>query len=155
MEKMFFFAQKAFITHAGKLLLIQKSLEDPNQPGKWEVPGGRMEFGEDVDVHIMREVAEEVGIPVAPGPPFFVWQWVNHREVNGAPVAMQVVAVARTCAPLGVEINTSRRVHEDYLDDVRWVPLAELEEYDFIDNMRPVIDAFLKLNPTSHDAGPG
>src|SRR5437762_8381547 len=55
-----FFAQKAFIWNHGRLLLVRKSDEDPNQPGRWEVPGGRMEFGEEVDEHLIREVNEEV-----------------------------------------------------------------------------------------------
>jgi 8-oxo-dGTP pyrophosphatase MutT (NUDIX family) len=143
MERKFYFAQKAFIVHEEKLLLIQKSLEDPNQPGKWEVPGGRMEFGEDVDVHITREVTEEVGVAILPGPPFYVWQWMNERVSDGGAVLMQVVAVARICFPLSTVVDLSNRVVDDYLGDARWVPLNEISGYDFIENMKPVVNAFL------------
>ncbi|MFI5396745.1 MAG: NUDIX domain-containing protein [Candidatus Binatia bacterium] len=75
MIRQFFFAQKAFILNGNEVLLIRKSADDPNQANKWEVPGGRMEFGEEVDAHLVREVKEEVGIEIVPGSPFHVWQW--------------------------------------------------------------------------------
>ena len=40
------FAQKAFVVHNGALLMVRKSSGDPHNPGRWEVPGGRMSFGE-------------------------------------------------------------------------------------------------------------
>jgi ADP-ribose pyrophosphatase YjhB (NUDIX family) len=42
----FNFAQKAFIVKENRLLMVKKSKDDPKNPNKWEVPGGRMEFGE-------------------------------------------------------------------------------------------------------------
>jgi 8-oxo-dGTP pyrophosphatase MutT (NUDIX family) len=66
------FAQKAFILDGDDLLLVRKSLTDPHHPGRWEVPGGRLQVHGDIDLddHIRREVWEEVGIKVDPGPPF-------------------------------------------------------------------------------------
>jgi len=52
------FAQKAFIVHDDRLLLVRKSESDPLNPGRWEVPGGRLEVAGDLDLddHIRREV---------------------------------------------------------------------------------------------------
>jgi 8-oxo-dGTP pyrophosphatase MutT (NUDIX family) len=142
----FFFAQKAFIVDGGKVLLVRKSASDPNQPGKWEVPGGRMDFGEEVDDHIKREVKEEVGVNIAPGTPFFVWQWLIERtDAAGQPYRMQVVAVARRCAALSSALSADNQVPEDHLGEMKWVPIDELSNYDFIPNMLPVVDAFLQL----------
>lgn len=142
--RQFFFAQKAFILKDGSLLLVQKSEDDPHNPGKWEVPGGRMNFGEDVDEHLKREVFEEVGIDIVPGHPFHVWQWQLQRASDeGDRLDIQIVAVARLCTPLSLEVSHAGRVEDDYLAETRWVKIANLNDYDLIDNMRPVIDSFL------------
>jgi mutator protein MutT len=145
--KQFFFAQKAFIVNNETLLLVRKSADDPNQAGKWEVPGGRMEFGEDVDPHLVREVQEEVGLDVQPGAPFYVWQWqLSRKTKEGEPLDIQIVAVARVCRPTSTTaLSSEHRVDEDYLGEMEWVPFAKVQDYDLIDNMRPVVAAFLEL----------
>ena len=141
----FYFAQKAFIVHDGRLLLVRKSADDPNQAGKWEVPGGRMDFGEDVDPHIIREVKEEVGLTIKPGRPFFLWQWqLARKSATGEIAQMQIVAVARLCSPTTMEISEAGRVEGDFLDECRWVTFAEIKLYDLIPNMLPVVEAFLQ-----------
>ncbi len=145
MKQQFFFAQKAFIVHDNRLLLVRKSAEDPNQAGRWEVPGGRMDFGEDVDPHLVREVKEEVGLDVEPGAPFHVWQWQLERGTSdGEMVKMQIVAVARFCIPLSLKVSADGQVQEDYLDEIQWVPINQVLEYDLIPNMIPVVQSFLK-----------
>jgi len=142
----FFFAQKAFIVHDRKLLLVQKSLDDPHNPGKWEVPGGRMDFGEDVDEHIKREVKEEVGLDIEPGTPFYVWQWqLERHSEDGERLEIQIAAVARLCTPLSLKLDTGRRVDEDYLGEIRWVDYLRVKHYDLISNMIPVVDRFLAM----------
>ncbi len=138
------FAQKAFIVHDNSLLCARKSKDEPNWPLYWEIPGGRMNFGEDVDNHICREVREETGLEIIPGQPFYIWQWVFDRHDK----QHQVIAVARL-ATLKNEghIETSMDGHEadEYLDKIEWVPLVDLPNLKWIPNMKPVIDAFLKI----------
>jgi len=79
------FAQKAFIVHDDRLLLVRKSASDPLHPGRWEVPGGRLEVAGDLDLddHIRREVWEEVGLEIEPGPPFHLWRttpWMSKER---------------------------------------------------------------------------
>jgi ADP-ribose pyrophosphatase YjhB (NUDIX family) len=141
-----FFAQKAFIVRDQRLLLVRKSADDPNQPGLWEVPGGRMNFGEEIDDHLKREVREEVGLEVVPGAPFHIWQWCIERPKCDAntPSWWQIVAVARFCEPISTELSSAGRVEEDYLAEMVWVPFAELRTYPLIPNMLPVINLFLE-----------
>ncbi len=51
---------------SGRLLLIKRG----HEPGKglWSIPGGRIEAGESDSVALVREVREETGLVVAPGP---------------------------------------------------------------------------------------
>ena len=141
----FFFAQKAFIIHDEQVLLLQKSRDDPNVPGKWEVPGGRMEFGESLDRQIIREVREEVGIDIAPGPPFFLWEWKLERpNSSGETIQMHIVAAARLCRALTTLISTRSQMIDDYIAEARWVRFDEVFSYGLVDNMIPVVQAFLR-----------
>ncbi|NKZ04126.1 NUDIX domain-containing protein [Actinomadura latina] len=138
------FAQKAFIESAGRLLLVRKSASDPFHPGRWEVPGGRLEVDADLDLddHIRREVWEEVGLKIDPGPPFHLWQWyMPDRGPRGGQV--RVVAAARRCRPVTLDTTLGNQDTGDHLDGCAWVPLDEIGGYDLIPSLRPVMRAFL------------
>ncbi|MFB4304165.1 NUDIX domain-containing protein [Actinomadura sp. NTSP31] len=142
------FAQKAFIVAAGRLLLVRKAASDPFHPGRWEVPGGRLEVEDDLDLddHIRREVWEEVGLKVDPGPPFHLWQWFMADRSPAAPGGLiRVVAAARRCRPLTFDVGFGNRDESDHLDGCAWVPLHELGAYELIPSLRPVMRAFLRL----------
>lgn len=151
------FAQKAFILDGDRLLLVRKSETDPNHPGLWEVPGGRLpesaRLDLDLDDDLRREVWEEVGIKIDPGPPFHLWQWLMPRFSengrSGATPWVRVVAVARTCGPVTTDITMENQVPGDHLGEAAWVRLAELAGYHLIPDIRPVIHKFLRL----HSAG--
>jgi len=139
-----YFAQKAFIIADESLVVIRKGLNDPNQPGKWEVPGGRMRFGEHIEEHIRREVYEEVGIHIRPGPTFYLWQWRfldTARDDRGTRDA-QTVAVARLCEPLSRDLHLAGQQPDDHIVDACWVPLGELHKYEWVVGLE---GAFLAL----------
>jgi ADP-ribose pyrophosphatase YjhB (NUDIX family) len=50
----------------GRLLLVQRA-NDPGR-GRWSLPGGRVEPGEDDAAALVREMREETGLDVEPGP---------------------------------------------------------------------------------------
>ncbi len=50
---------------AGRLLLVRRGR--PPQQGRWSVPGGRVEPGEDDGAAVRREVLEETGLDVVVG----------------------------------------------------------------------------------------
>ncbi len=55
----------AFIINGeGKILLTRRGPQARNQVGKWEAPGGKVEFGETAKETIVREAKEELGIDI-------------------------------------------------------------------------------------------
>jgi len=48
----------------GKILLTRRGPKARNQVGKWEAPGGSVEFGETAKQATIREVKEELGIDI-------------------------------------------------------------------------------------------
>lgn len=55
---------KGIIIYKNKVLLLKRCEKDEINPGKWEFVGGRVEFGEDLEEALKREVMEETGINV-------------------------------------------------------------------------------------------
>ena len=52
------------INHEGKVFLARRGKEARNETGKWEFPGGSVEFGETLEHALVREVIEEYGMTV-------------------------------------------------------------------------------------------
>lgn len=140
MEKLFF-AQKAFIVKNNQLLIIQKSIDAHFCAGMWEVPGGRMEPNESVEQHLAREVFEEVGISVNAIEPFFVWDWtlnIDNETIH------HIVGVAVYCYPKSDTISISNQVLDDDIECYKWVDFKDIKNYNFIPNMLPVINEFIR-----------
>ncbi len=58
------FAVKALIRRGDEFLILKKSgLEDVN-PNSWDIPGGRVNYGEDPEDALIREINEETGLKV-------------------------------------------------------------------------------------------
>ena len=51
----------------GKFLLLRRSENSPTNPGKWDLPGGKLGPGETLEDAVVREVWEETGISIVPG----------------------------------------------------------------------------------------
>lgn len=136
------FAQKAVITDGDKILLVRKSSEDPNNPGRWELPGGRMKDREDVDAHIAREVREETGLCVTPGRPIHLWSW----EMSWNGEQLRVLAVSRYCDLESSVAQELQHEPDDFLAEQRWVPRSELLSLDIIPSQLSTIN--LVVNET-------
>lgn len=145
------FAQKAFIVSGDpvsgdRLLMVRKADTDPHHPGRWEVPGGRLDVAGDLDLddHIRREVWEEVGLKIDPGPPFHLWEWFMP---DGSGERVRVVAAARHCRPLTLDVSPENRVPDDHLEESAWIPLGAVASMDLIPSLRPVLREFLRRYP--------
>jgi 8-oxo-dGTP diphosphatase len=134
-------AQKAVLYNRGNVLMIQKSAEDPYNPLKWEIPGGRLQVGEELSDHLKREVREEVGLEIEIGPPLAMWQWT----MGSGDAAKTVVAVSRLCYPLTSEVSFVGNEDTDYIATWKWVPVSEIASLDLIPTARDAILESLKI----------
>lgn len=64
MENKIIVALKAIIIYDRKALIIQRSYGEVSGSGSWEFAGGKLEFGEDLESGLKREIMEEVGLSV-------------------------------------------------------------------------------------------
>jgi 8-oxo-dGTP diphosphatase len=51
----------------GEFLLLKRSEDSITNPGKWDLPGGKLEREEILEEAVVREVWEETGITIVPG----------------------------------------------------------------------------------------
>ncbi len=54
-------AAKAFIIRDGKLFMMKRRANDPHKPSVLDIPGGRLELGENPFDGLKREMKEETG----------------------------------------------------------------------------------------------
>ena len=76
----------AFIYHdffgAVKVFMPQRALTKKFLPGVYELPGGHIDFGEDILMGLQREIHEEFGMHIVVGEPFFAFTYFN--EIKGS-----------------------------------------------------------------------
>jgi 8-oxo-dGTP pyrophosphatase MutT (NUDIX family) len=80
---------KGVAVRDGRVLLLE------NERSEWELPGGKLELGEDPPECVVREIAEETGWAVTAGPVLDCWQY-HIRE------GRDVVIVTYGCPVTGI-----------------------------------------------------
>jgi 8-oxo-dGTP diphosphatase len=121
---MFGAAAALFTNPAGRVLLVK-----PNYRDHWSLPGGILEHGEPPHVGCRREVEEEIGIGIDPGP-LLVVGWAAPDDVRPKPVVHFVFDGGVLADDVPV------RLQESELDHYRFVESADLAGY-----LPPIISA--------------
>lgn len=130
----------AVIEKDGKILISKRSFEEKHEPGKWTIPGGKVDVTQGDVFHILektlaKEVKEEVGVQISAN----VELLTNNTFIRSDDT--HVVALMFLCH---YESGEAKPL-EDTLD-VRWVLENELSDYDFSPNVQGYIKlAFKKL----------
>lgn len=119
----------------GMILLVKRKFE-PNK-GRWSLPGGLMEVGEDPEEAARREVREELGIEVRVEGLFHVANEVI-RDEEGK-VRYHFVLIDYLMAPIGDKI-----VLNDEADEYGWFPPDAIEELNTSKNTKIVAKKYLE-----------
>jgi len=111
----------------GKILL-EKRRNDPGK-GKWSIPGGLVELGEGTEETVIREVKEETGLDVEKPEHLDVVDNIDFDE-NGK-VKYHFIIIDYFVRLRGGEVKA-----ESDAEELRWVPLGEVEDYDLTRTIR-------------------
>jgi 8-oxo-dGTP diphosphatase len=114
----------AAIIAGGRCLVTQRG-PGMRLPGKWELPGGKVEPGEDPRAALVREIREELGLEILPG----------DLLATGHDRAGTVRLDAYACTLLGGALH----LHEHAAS--RWVAAGELAGLDWAEADQPLLPA--------------
>jgi 8-oxo-dGTP diphosphatase len=123
----------AFIHNAGKLLIVKRAATKSFLPGTYEIPGGKVEFGESVREALQREVREELAMEIEVGEVFDVFEYMIDAERQG----IEIDFLATMQNP-NQEISLNPEDHSEY----RWIDGSEVGTYfDRNDGVRATLNA--------------
>lgn len=103
-----------------KVFLPKRAATKKFLPGVFELPGGHIEFGEDMVEGLKREVREEFGVDITVGDPFGYFTYMNEVKKSHS---IEVVYFAQLTSPLE-DITLNPADHSEYV----WVAANELEK---------------------------
>ena len=113
----------------GRCLLLKRSLSSKGNPGKWDLPGGKVDVGESFDQGLLREVAEETGLTIS-----------LQRVLGAAESESPTKKVAYLILEGRVESGKVRLSgeHDEYI----WVNRRELPKMELADQFRAFAQAY-------------
>ena len=110
-------AVKAFIIKENKLFIVKRSKKDIQSPNIWELPGGRLELGEDPTLGLMREIKEETGMQIEVHNPLNV----RHFERSDGQTITMIVFLCKAEDDENIKLS---KEHTDY----EWHDLENVEK---------------------------
>lgn len=113
----------AFIHHdfdgTPKVFMPKRAATKKFLPDIFEIPGGHIDFGEDIVAGLKREIEEELNLHITVGDPFGVFTYTN--AIKGSH-SIEVIHFAKFIDPID-KIKLNPEDHSEY----RWVAEHELD----------------------------
>lgn len=115
-------AVKALIKEGEKFLVIKQIVGDLEV---WDLPGGKVHFGESPYETLQREVKEETNLEVEIIQPLGVWWFFRKNDGD------QVVCTTFVCTTKQESIDLTKNPTDENIQEFRWVTKEEFlgEEY--------------------------
>jgi len=119
------------IENDGRFLVVKRSSKEEFFPNKWELPSGKVEFGEEPDKALAREVFEETGLQTITFVPFKCTHYLIEKpEKNRHTV--QILYLASVAKPSKITLSNE---HDDY----KWITPEELKKLNTFDDMYTIL----------------
>jgi mutator protein MutT len=121
----------AVISNEAGEILIDKRKMSGAMGGLWEFPGGKIEAGETIVDCIVREIREELAIEISVGDRLLT---IEHSYPT-----IRVTLIAHHCKHIS---GIPRPIESD---EIRWVKIGDLRQYQFPDANEAIIRAIVDL----------
>lgn len=114
----FAIAVKSLIIQGDKILILKRKKDNPHAAGEWDIPGGRLDPGENPFNGLKREVSEETSLDVEIINPVDIQHFIRD---DGQSITMIIFK----CIPKSIG---SLEISEEH-DEHRWVRVEEASDY--------------------------
>lgn len=126
-------AVKALVVDdAGRILLIRRADNAGTDPGRWDLPGGKIDYGESLTDALVREAREETGLTVNVGQPIHTGHFIKEP--------FWVTCITFECR---VEAGEIRLSHEH--GDFAWIEPSDIVGRTYARGIREPLDAYQNL----------
>lgn len=109
------------LIETNKILLVKQKISDKRN---WSLPGGKLEQGETIEQGIIREMKEETGLDVE----IVKLLYLCDVSTSGNTILHISLLLKRTDGEIKLPTN---EFEENPISDIKFVPIAYLEEYGF------------------------
>ena len=126
-------ATKAIIVKDGKVLIVRDHKDD----AMWDLPGGRINIGENIEDALRREIMEELGVEINIKSVIYSSQRVHTSEGSSHLFIYCEVTVA--------DPSQSLNVPSEELAEVKWIDKDTVNEVKMYGDCMDAIKAYWKL----------
>ncbi len=123
----------ALLHRSNEILLCRLAQLVGHAAGKWTLPGGSLEFGEDPAVALIRELEEEAGYKVRPGQVAHI----QSETFFSGPHTTHVLRLFYWAEIIG---GTLRSESDGSTDLAQWLPLDKFHREDLVETARVGVD---------------
>jgi len=118
---------KALVTDSdGRRLVLKRSMASKNNPGKWDLPGGKCDPSEAIDEGLRREVLEESGLEIEVG------RVIGAAESESPSNRVAYLVFEALARPGEVRLSGEH-------DEFAWLYPRELTQLDLVRQFRPLV----------------
>ena len=132
-EQQFFVGVHGVISNRGRLLVLKRAPRMSYKPGSWDLPGGHLAFGENLEACLLREIKEETALDVT------IESLLGLNSMAPEPY-LQALYACRLKVFQAVTLQPDEHVEH------RWVTLDELASLELI----PYLAAILRRGMLSY-----
>lgn len=133
----------AVIARDGKILISKRSMAEAHEPGKWTIPGGKVEnynrqdeIFNIIETTLTKEISEEVGISISSNTKLIANNTFKHS------LGHIVLVMVFLC-----EYQSGDARALDDTSEVAWINSTELSNYDFAPNVKDYLARGFALLP--------
>lgn len=123
------------LLHNNALLMV-KMISPVTGKEIWIPPGGGIKFGESLSHGVVREMREETGLQVTPGPLRYI-----HEVISEKIHAVELFFDVRASHPENAQLGADPELDDQHqlLKDLKFISLGEIDRY-------PVVPDYLRKN---------
>ncbi len=129
---------KALLQHKGKYLILREQM---HKGDVWDLPGGKIEYGESPIEALKRELKEELDLDVKVEKSVGIWYFFSQNNMH------QVICHTFLCHTISgeIKIDTSKNPADENFTELRWLTIPEiLESKDIVitESLRELLGNF-------------